>query len=133
MTGFLLPTERHCCGIVEGLRPSRDPAPPAVSPVRGFGGDGADVVGKPNGRSDHVIEQTQRAYRDFKAARAAKSVRNKADVEGRKTASQPATEVEGGDAPKTPSQRSKPPARKLKAKLPGIRKSQARAVRSKPG
>ena len=23
------PTERHCCGMIEGLGPSRDPAPPA--------------------------------------------------------------------------------------------------------
>ena len=40
-----------------------------------------------------------------KAARAAKSVPNKADVDERKTASQPATQVERGDAPKTPSRR----------------------------
>ena len=44
MTGILAPTERHCCGNVEGQWPSSDPAPPAVSPVRGFGGDGADAV-----------------------------------------------------------------------------------------
>jgi Protein of unknown function (DUF3489) len=44
MTGFLAPTERHCRGIVEDHGPSRDPAPPAVSPVRGFGGDGTDAV-----------------------------------------------------------------------------------------
>ena len=34
-------TERHCGGMVEGRGPSLDSAPPAVSPVRGFGGDGA--------------------------------------------------------------------------------------------
>ena len=37
MTGFLVRTERHCGGMVEGLLPGT----PAVSPVRGFGGDGA--------------------------------------------------------------------------------------------
>jgi hypothetical protein len=37
MTGFPVRTERHCCGMVEGRGPSLDPAPPAVSPVRGFG------------------------------------------------------------------------------------------------
>jgi hypothetical protein len=41
MTGFPVRTERHCGGMVEGRGPSLDPAPPAVSPVRGFGGDGA--------------------------------------------------------------------------------------------
>ena len=41
MTGFLVRTERHCCGMVEGLAPPWIPAPPAQSPVRGFGGDGA--------------------------------------------------------------------------------------------
>src|SRR6267154_2624771 len=44
MTGFLAPTERHCCDTVEDHGPSRDPASPAVTPVRGFGGDGADAV-----------------------------------------------------------------------------------------
>src|SRR5882757_6470602 len=44
MTGFPAPTECHCCGFVVGHGPARDPAPPAVTPVRGFGGDGADAV-----------------------------------------------------------------------------------------
>jgi Protein of unknown function (DUF3489) len=61
-----------------------------------------DVVTKPNG---DPIMSPNKLTANSKAARAAKSVRNKADVDERKTASQPATQVEGGDAPKTPSQR----------------------------
>ena len=41
MTDFPGRTERHWGGMVEGHEPSLDPAQPAVSPVRGFGGDGA--------------------------------------------------------------------------------------------
>jgi len=44
MTGFPAPRERQCCDAVEDRWPSRDPAPPVVTPVRGFGGDGADAV-----------------------------------------------------------------------------------------
>jgi len=40
-TGILVRTERHCCGSGEGHWPSSDSAPPASSPLRGFGGDGA--------------------------------------------------------------------------------------------
>ena len=38
--------------MLKGHRPSRDPAPPAVWPVRGFGGDGAGRRRQPNGDPD---------------------------------------------------------------------------------
>jgi hypothetical protein len=59
MTGFPARTERHCCGMVEGRGPSLDPAPPAQSPVRGFGGDGARRR-RYRRRSNDVTEQTYR-------------------------------------------------------------------------
>src|SRR6476659_7932018 len=44
MTGFPSPTERHCSGALRPPMVLTGPAPPALSPVRGFGGDGAFAV-----------------------------------------------------------------------------------------
>jgi Protein of unknown function (DUF3489) len=117
MTGFLVPTERHCCGFVEGHGPSRDPAPPALSPVRGFGVTAQDVVAKPNGDPIMSPNKLNKHSTSPEGRRAAKPVRNKADVDGHKTETQPETQV-GSAAPKPPSRRLETAGKKGKDQAP---------------
>jgi hypothetical protein len=50
-TGLLLQKERQGHRLKQGHRPRRDPAPPAISPVWGFGGDGTISRRELNGGS----------------------------------------------------------------------------------
>src|SRR5207302_2847382 len=101
MTSFLLPTERQCCGDDEAFGPH------GILPRRLYGQCAApvvtaqDVVAKPNG---DPIMSPNKLTANSKAARAAKTVRNKAGVGGHKTETMPETQVARGGAPKAPSQ-----------------------------
>jgi hypothetical protein len=56
-TGLLLGTERHWSHCGERQKLSRDPAPPAPSLVRGFGGGGAKGRFNPTRDPNHVFQE----------------------------------------------------------------------------
>ena len=56
-TGLLLGTERHWSHCGERQKLSRDPAPPASSLVRGFGGGGAKGRFNPTRDPNHVSQE----------------------------------------------------------------------------